>query len=197
MDINVLLFDGFETLDAFGPVEMLSRMGKNPITCCSLDGGPVRSSHKFEVLTVPISQTDPSAVLLIPGGMATRKLAEDQAFLARLREIAQQAEYVLTVCTGSALLARTGLLDGRRATSNKRAFAWVKSTSDKVLWQSCARWVADGKYYTASGVTAGIDMALGFLSDLYGPETSRTMAKNTEYLWNSDSGADPFAAEDH
>lgn len=196
MTFNVLLFDGFETLDAFGPVEMLSRMGKNPIFCCSMEGGPVRSSHGFDISTVSVSEIDPTGVLLIPGGMATRKLVSDEAFLARLKDLAQQAEYVLTVCTGSALLAKTGLLDGRRATSNKKALQWVKSTSDRVLWQHCARWVVDGRYYTSSGVTAGIDMALGFLSDRYGSEVSETLAGNTEYLWNSDSAFDPFAPQE-
>ena len=197
MNINVLLFDGFETLDAFGPVEMLSRMGKNTITCFSMDGGPVMSSHRFQVFTVPVSSVDLTDPLLIPGGMATRKLISDEVFLARLGELARQAEYVLTVCTGSALLAKTGLLDGRRATSNKKAFAWVKSNSDMVLWEGRARWVADGKFYTASGVTAGIDMALGFLRDLYGAEVSETLARNTEYIWNSDSTFDPFSPEEN
>ena len=196
MNINLFLFDGFETLDAFGPVEMLSRMGKNPIVCCSLTGGPVRSSHGFEISTVPVDQVQPEGVLLIPGGMATRKLVEDEPFLARLRDAAEKAEYVLTVCTGSAVLARTGLLDGKKATSNKKAFRWVRSVSDKVFWQPRARWAVDGKYYTSSGVTAGIDMALGFLRDVYGEEVSRTLAGNTEYIWNSDSTFDPFAAEE-
>ena len=193
MNINLLLFDGFETLDAFGPVEMLSRMGKNAVTCFSLTGGAVKSSHGFEVISLPVSSIDPAGVLLVPGGMATRKLVQDETFLAALKDLSQKAEYVLTVCTGSALLAKTGLLDGRRATSNKRAFAWVKTASDRVLWEDCARWTADGKYYTASGVSAGIDMALGFLSDVYGPEVSRTLARNTEYVWNSDSTVDPFS----
>ena len=74
------------------------------------------------------------------------------------------------------------------------AFRWVTSVSDRVLWQRSARWAADGKYYTASGVSAGIDMALGFLRDLYGSEVSETLARNTEYVWNSDSAFDPFAA---
>ena len=72
MTINLLLFDRFETLDAFGPVEMLSDMGNNTIMCCSLAGGPIRSSHGFAVDTVPLVGTDETAVLLIPGGMGTR-----------------------------------------------------------------------------------------------------------------------------
>ena len=193
MTINLLLFDRFETLDAFGPVEMLSDMGKNAIVCCSLAGGPVRSSHGYAVDTLPLEETEPSAVLLIPGGMGTRTLVKDDAFLARLKSAAETAEYVLTVCTGSALLSKTGVLDGRRATSNKMAMAWVKSCSDMVLWQDSARWVADGKYYTSSGVSAGIDMALGFMRDRFGDEKAAAIARNTEYVWHSDSAADPFA----
>ena len=193
MTVNLFLFDRFETLDAFGPVEMLSDMGKNPIVCCSVPGGLIRSSHGFAVETIPLEETDKNAVLLIPGGMGTRPLVNDEAFLARLRAQAEQAEYVLTVCTGSALLAKTGLLDGKRATSNKMAFEWVKGCSDRVLWQSSARWSVDGKFYTASGVSAGIDMALGFLRDRFGEEKARRIERVTEYCWNSDANLDPYA----
>ena len=195
MTINLLLFDRFETLDAFGPVEMLSDMGRNAIVCCSLAGGEVRSSHGFTVHTVPLSETQPEGVLLLPGGMGTRPLVKDETFITGLRTAAEAAEYVLTVCTGSALLAVTGLLDGRRATSNKMALEWVKSCSDKVLWQASARWVADGKFYTASGVSAGMDMALGFLRDRFGEEKARTIARNTEYVWNDRADVDPFARQ--
>jgi len=197
MTINLLLFDRFETLDAFGPVEMLSDMGNNTIVCCSLAGGPIRSSHGFAVDTVPLVGTDETAVLLIPGGMGTRALVDHAEFLSALRERAEKAEYVLTVCTGSALLARTGLLDGKKATTNKMAFAWVKSCGEAVLWQSTARWAADGKFYTASGVSAGIDMALGFMCDRFGAEKADAIARATEYVWNRDPDADPFARTDN
>ena len=195
MTVNLLLFDRFETLDAFGPVEMLSDMGKNKVVCCSLAGGPVRSAHGFTVDTVPLDAAEKNEVLLIPGGMGTRALVGDETFLGRLRKAAEEAAYVLTVCTGSALLAKTGLLDGRRATSNKMAFDWVKSCSDAVDWQDAARWAADGKYYTASGVSAGMDMALGFMRDRFGEEKARRIERVTEYVWNSDSGRDPYARQ--
>ena len=193
MTINLLLFDRFETLDAFGPVEMLSDMGRNTVVCCSVSGGAVRSAHGFTVDTVPLSETDKTGVLLLPGGMGTRALVDDGSFIARLREQAEAAEYVLTVCTGSALLAKTGLLDGRRATSNKMSFEWVKSCSDKVHWLPSARWTSDGKYYTASGVSAGIDMALGFMRDRFGEEKAGRIERVTEYCWNRDPDDDPYA----
>lgn len=76
----------------------------------------------------------------------------------------------MTICTGSALLAKTGLLNDKYATSNKRSFEWVKISFDQVKWIEKARWVVDGKYYTSSGVSAGIDIALVFISDIQGIE---------------------------
>lgn len=76
----------------------------------------------------------------------------------------------MTICTGSALLAKTGLLNDKYATSNKRSFERVKISFDQMKWTEKARWVVDGKYYTSSGVSAGIDMALVFISDIQGIE---------------------------
>jgi putative intracellular protease/amidase len=129
---------------------------------------------------------------LIPGGFGTRKEVDNGPFIKALRSIANGSQFVLTVCTGSALLARTGLLSGRRATSNKRAFDWVVEQDRGVLWKRKARWIRDDKYYTSSGVSAGIDMTLGFVGDRHGTETAERISRGIEYLWNRDSGYDPF-----
>lgn len=102
-------------------------------------------------------------------------------FIDMLRRMAEGAEYVLTVCTGAVLLARTGLLDGRAATSNHRAMAWVMEQGGAVRWRPEARYVADGKYYTAAGVSAGIDMALAFVADRFGAPQARAIAQRMEY----------------
>ena len=125
--------------------------------------------------------------------MGTRRLAGDAAYLAGLKAAALRSAYVLTVCTGSALLAATGLLDGLRATSNKRAFDWAVSVNPRVRWVSRARWVVDGKYYTSSGVSAGMDMALGFLEDRLGRDRAEEAARRIEYVRNADRDEDPFA----
>ena len=83
-----------------------------------------------------------------------------------LKERSEQAALVASVCTGSALLAKAGVLDGLRATSNKLAFAWASSQSEKVQWQQQARWVEDGKVFSSSGVSAGIDMSLAVIAKL-------------------------------
>lgn len=192
--INVLLFNDFESLDVFGPVEVLGRSGYE-LHFCSLTGGEIRSSQNVIVNTVALTDIDPTDILLVPGGEGSRKLVSDSEFLCSLKGIAEMAAYCLTVCTGSALLACTGLLDGRSATGNKRAFSWVKSLNTSVLWKGTARWIKDGKYYSSSGVSAGTDMALGFVSDQMGRNAALTTARNIEYCWNDNSEVDPFSVD--
>jgi len=194
--INIVLFDMFETLDAFGPAEMMDKLPDGgSIGYFSQRGGQVVSSQQLTVVTESFADMDRSGVLLIPGGMGTRTLVDDEDFIAQLRALAEEASFVLTVCTGSGLLAKTGLLDGRRATSNKRAFEWVRSVGEQVNWIKSARWVVDGKFYTSSGVSAGTDMALGFIADRFGLEAALDISDRTEYIWNADKDFDPFAID--
>lgn len=193
MKVNVVLFPDFETLDAFGAAEILSRVGEYGLRFFSASGGLVVSRQGVRVATEKQSDADFAGILLVPGGHGTRSLVKDADFIGQLAGAAEKSQYCLTVCTGSALLAKTGLLDGRRATSNKKAMDWVKSVGPRVAWVDCARWVVDGKFYTSSGVSAGIDMALGFVSDRFGPERAESIADGIEYLWNSDRDSDPFA----
>ena len=190
MNVDVLLFRDFETLDAFGPVEILGSVPGFSVRCVSTNGGMVVSAQGVRVWTEPLGEGS-AEVLLVPGGIGTRRLVGDGAYLQRLKAAAERSAHVLTVCTGSALLAATGLLDGLEATSNKRAFDWVVSVRPGV-WVPRARWVVDGKYYTSSGVSAGMDMALGFLEDRLGRERAEEAARRIEYLWNADGSEDPF-----
>lgn len=91
------------------------------------------------------------------------------------------------------MLTKTGLLNGVKATSNKRSFEWVKSVNLKVNWVYKARWVHDNKFYTSSGVSAGIDMILGFVADKFSKEKAIEIAENIEYVWNDDPSEDIFA----
>ena len=193
-DFNILLYEQFELLDACGPAEVIGELSEYyRIRFVSQSGGLVMCKQRMAVDTLAFEDIDSGGVLLIPGGYGTRPLADDAGFISKLRELAEAAPYVLTVCSGSALLARTHLLDGRKATSNKLSFTWVMAQGAQVHWQKSARWVKDGKYYTSSGVSAGIDMALGFVSDRFGEEKAMWIAKYMEYVWNQDQDNDPFA----
>lgn len=192
MEAGFFLFPEFETLDAAGPIEILKMQPEYKLRYLSMGGGPITSAQGMTVMTENLDHFT-GGILLIPGGMGTRTLVKDGSATGRLKEAAELSEWCLTVCTGSALLAQTGLLDGRRATSNKMAFEWVTGTRPQVHWIRHARWVTDGKFYTSSGVSAGIDMALGFMADRFGTAFSEAAARHIEYLWNRNPGTDPFS----
>ena len=126
-EIVTILFDNFETLDVFGPVEILGRLDEDfHLNFYSLKGGIITSSQDVPVYTKTLSSLNlKNYILMVPGGMGTRKLVDDNVFLEHLKALSLDAEYVLTICTGSILLAKTGFLDGKKATSNKRVFKWT------------------------------------------------------------------------
>lgn len=195
MEVGVLLFEDFETLDVFGPVEIIGRLKDlYTVTFYSLSGGPVRNSHGISILTEKLEpgHNDPE-IFIIPGGLGTRTEVNNIPLIQAILKVAISSNYVLTICTGSALLARTGLLDNRKATSNKRVFDWVTGFGKNVNWIKHARWTVDGKFYTSSGVSAGMDMALGFLSDLHGLEFARKTAFEIEYNWTEEKENDNFS----
>ncbi len=193
--LGVLLFEGFETLDVAGPVEILGHLDQTlTLVTVAETTGPIRSfqgpaTHaEFNLQDCPHLD-----MLLIPGGQGTRPGVENATLLDWIGTRSDSAELVMTVCTGTSLLARTGRLDGRRATTNKMAFEWVITQGPNVEWVKAARWVVDGKYATSSGVSAGIDMALDIVRRLHDDATAEFIADVTEYEWHRDADWDPFA----
>lgn len=216
----LVAFEGFELLDAFGPLELLLLAGYS-VTIAAPTNGVVRGgvvgseackseAAKLEVRScVPVVASHSLVealsqkwdLLLVPGGQGTRALVGDEPFLATLALLCDASAAVASVCTGSALLAAAGVLDGRKATTNKRGWAWVTESSKRaatVEWTPRARWVADrtgGKLCaTSSGVAAGLDMAVWLASDLLGAGVGEAAAKRAEYVPSTDPADDPFAA---
>lgn len=195
--VTALIFDDFETLDLFGVVEVFGRL-PNDYQCkfVSLQGGLVTSSQYVQIQSTAIKDNSfATDILLIVGGIGTRQLVNNNEFLTVLKKFCEQATFVLSVCTGSALLAKIGVLDNKSATSNKLAWQWVIAQSDKVNWIHRARWVVDGKFYTSAGVSAGMDMAYGFIADQHGIDIARQKAHEIEYYWNEDKDSDDFFQE--
>jgi transcriptional regulator GlxA family with amidase domain len=202
--VAVAVFEGFTVLDVYGPVQAFAscRIVKPDgtphrlyqIITVGARPGPVDAGEgTATVVEHAFADAPPHDVLLIPGGFGTRRAVSDPGFLTALAAASERASVTTTVCTGSALLARTGLLDGRPATSNKLAWDWVVQQGPAVRWQRRARWVDDGNVLTSSGVSAGIDMALSLVERLNGRDMALTSARNMEYLWNADPANDPFA----
>lgn len=195
--IGVVLFEGFELLDVFGPVELFGRLpDRFALELVGPIAGPVQSAQGPLVVADHAYRDAPTCdIVLVPGGIGTRGLVEDQVFLGWLRVWASSARYVTSVCTGSGLLAAAGLLDGFRATSNKRAFGWASAQGEGVEWVSEARWVEDRNRWTSSGVSAGMDMALALIAHLHGEDVAIESADAVEYEWHRDPTWDPFAAK--
>lgn len=195
MKLGMVLFDGFQLLDVFGPLEMFGHLADQvQIVMIAQKAGSVRSSAGPVVIADHDFDTAPKLdIVMIPGGAGTRREVDNAPFVGAFKSLAQATPHVATICTGSAVLARTGLLDGVKATSNKRAWQWATGQGSKVVWVPQARWVEDGKYFTSSGISAGMDMALALIQRLFGADTAQAVANRAEYRWHDDPGDDPFA----
>jgi transcriptional regulator GlxA family with amidase domain len=193
--VSIVLFDGFELLDVFGPAELFSMERERLATrYIAPTSEPVASIQGVAVVPdCSYADAPRPDIVLVPGGLGTRRLVEDAGFLAWLREWAGGATLVTSVCTGSAVLAAAGLLDGHRATSNKRAFAWASTHGAAVEWVPAARWVEDRDRWTSSGVAAGMDMAAALLGSLFGADAAREAAESIELELHTDPSWDPFA----
>ena len=192
--LGAVLYEDFELLDLYGPLEMFGSIGAElRIVTVAEKTGPVASFQRpqtvaeFDFASAPMLD-----LILLPGGFGTIPQLENPAMLDFLRRRAATAEVTMSVCSGSAILAKAGLLDGRRATSNKQFFDLARAQGAAVQWVEQARWVEDWPFATSSGVSAGTDMALAVIAKLYGKEIAQQIAESAEYEWQQDSTRDPF-----
>lgn len=194
LQIGLLLFPDFELLDAYGPLELLGALEPRPSLFTIAETPGIIHSHQGPKTIADCSwhAVKTLDILLVPGGQGVRKEIHNADLINALKSLASQAKIVASVCTGSALLAKAGLLDKRRATSNKQAFAWVSSQSPSTHWVQKARWVKDDLFFTSSGVSAGMDMTLAMIAQLFGRAESLRIARYAEYLWNENPDNDPF-----
>lgn len=193
--VSVVLYDGFELLDVFGPFEILSVLTEHfSITMVSAEAGLIASSQGTRVeTTASLASASTADIVLVPGGIGWLRMVEDTDFLEQLRSYCADANLVTSVCTGSAILAAAGLLDGYRATSNKRSFDRVAQHGNSVAWERRARWVQDRDRWTSSGVSAGIDMTAALIADLVGNDLAQHPAEVIEFEPQTDPTDDVFA----
>jgi len=217
VNFGILVFPAFQALDAFGTLDILNMLARDfpmnlSIIARTLDPVSTKqhnpsfnpSGSIFGQSVVPthdFTNAPPLDVLLIPGGFGLAAIggyglpADDD--LDHLIEFVKRTypslKYVLTVCNGSWIAARAGILDGKRATSNKAGWDQTKIVGPNVNWVSHARWVMDGNIWTSSGVTAGMDSALAFVQEVYGADQAKKIAAELEYERHEDPSWDPFA----
>ncbi|MEO0958026.1 MAG: DJ-1/PfpI family protein [Pseudomonadota bacterium] len=193
--LAVFVFPGVQTLDLFGPIELLGGFDDRlALTLVAETEAPVATRHGQRILPdKSIQEGSDYDLLLIPGGDSAIDVAKSPGAMTWIRETVERADLVMTVCTGSILLAMSGKLDGLRATTNKQDFRGTVHHGPNVTWVERARWVQDGKFFTSSGVSAGMDMALAAAAHLFGQDAAERMAEGSEYEWHKDPDWDPFA----
>ncbi len=193
--VGLLLFPGFEPLDAFGPVEafVISEWpgarpeDARPFRVVTIAEALEPVAMRGGILVVPehdLATCPPLDMLLVPGGPGTRTEYGNRSLLEFIRSRARAVGVLCSVCTGAALLANAGVLSGLEATTNRRAFDWVVSVSPPdVRWERTRRWVDAGRIVTSAGVSAGTDMALHLVARLAGEEIAIAAAARMEYRW--------------
>jgi len=178
--IEILLYDGFTALDAIGPYEVLRSVPGWEVEFVAKQRGEVRTDSGVVGLTADRSLEEAGAaeILLVPGGMGTRRTMEDEEILSWLRRADENSKWTTSVCTGSLLLAAAGLLEGKRASGH---WAWLEPLRAFGADPVGGRYVEDGKTITAAGVSAGIDMALYLVGREVGPEVAQAIQLGIEY----------------
>jgi transcriptional regulator GlxA family with amidase domain len=188
--IAILLFDDVEVLDFAGPFEVFSVTNElndhalfNVITV-ALKEEVIRARNGLSVHPDYSLESCPKPdILIVPGGLGTRPLLQREDLMRWITETAEQAELVLSVCTGSLLLAQASVLSGMKATTHHRALDLLSKIGHDVEVLPGERFVDNGPVITSAGISAGIDMSLYVISRLLGEEQARRTANYMEYDW--------------
>lgn len=187
VQVAILLFDGVQIIDFAAPYEVFGQ-ARFGVYTMSADGKPVTTAMGLQVTPDHrFADAPPADVLLVPGGDVDA-VSQHADTLAFVRERAARASHVLSVCTGAQILAATGMLDGKRATTFHRAFDSLAEAYPDVTVVRDARWVDSGRVVTSAGLSSGIDAALHIVALLRGEEFARSTALHLEYDWQPDGG---------
>jgi putative intracellular protease/amidase len=180
MDIAIYIFPKLTALDAIGPYEVLQRLPGAKVKFVGAERGPIRTEQgMLGVMRDYTFDEVPSAdILVVPGGIGTRPLIDDEPSLEWIRAIDAGSTWTTSVCTGSLLLGAAGLLKGKKATTHWAAIEMLEAfeaipTSERVVEQ--------GKIITAAGVSSGIDMALRLAAHIAGDEAAQAIQLGIEY----------------
>ncbi len=197
--IGFLIFDGFQILDAAGPIAAFEIAAAHVPGAYRLDvvaklAGAVASSSGATMAAQPFDAAPKLDTLVVAGGLGTYEALNDAAILAYLREAARVCRRVASVCSGAFLIAEAGLLDGKRATthwSRSRLFAerypGVRLEPDRIF-------VRDGKIWSSAGITAGVDLALALIADDLGEPVARRVAQQLVVYRRRPGGQSQFSA---
>jgi putative intracellular protease/amidase len=178
--IGILVYEGMFTLDAVGPMCVLSELSGTDVRYIGLQKGLIRSGRTVIQVEQTIADVKSLDILIIPGGSAaTWEAGQDSTLLQWIRKIDQTTQITASVCTGAWILGEAGLLQGRRATTH-----WYRAEEMLTRYGATytpARYVHDGKYWTSAGVTAGMDMSLALILEIRGQAYLQGAMLDLEY----------------
>jgi putative intracellular protease/amidase len=180
MQIAILIYDKFTALDAIGPYEVLSRLSGAEVVFAAERPGPVRTDTGMLAVTADAALADAPHpdIVLVPGGPGQEAQMKDGPAHEWLRTADATSTWTTSVCTGSLILAAAGLLAGRRATSHWLALDRLRGLGAQPADE---RVIFDGKYVTAAGVSAGIDLALALSERIAGTPAAQAIQLMIEY----------------
>jgi putative intracellular protease/amidase len=180
MEVAIPLFDRFTALDAVGPYEVLSRIPDARVRFVASDTGPKRTENAMLAMTADarFSDVPEPDIVVVPGGLGTRVLIEDEEILGWIRHAHAHSRWTTSVCTGSLLLAAAGVLDGLEATTHWLELDTLAGLGARPVER---RVVEQGKVITAAGVSSGIDMALTLAARLRGDDLAQAIQLSIEY----------------
>lgn len=185
--VAILMFDGVQIIDFAAPYEVFGQAHFNVFTV-SADGKPVTTAMGLGVNVDYGFENAPAAgIILVPGGDVD-DARKDEPTLAWLRKRSGAADQMLSVCTGSFIMADAGLLDGKQATTFHRAFANFEREYPDVTLIRDQRWVDNGKIVTSAGLASGVDAALHVVAERLGVRKARAIALHLEYDWSPEQG---------
>ena len=179
MNIVFVLFENVTQLDFTGPVQFLSRLPGAKVHVVSKDGAAVKTDCGFSILPRSgFGQCPQADVLCVPGGHGVRDAIADQVIVDFVRQQANGADYITSVCTGAFILGAAGLLQGKKATCH---WAYTHLLPLFGAMHQPTRVVRDGNLITAGGVTSGIDFAIELIAAISGEDVARTIQLALEY----------------
>jgi len=180
MKILFFIFDRITALDIVGPYEVLSRLPNAESVFVAKEKGLVRTDNGVLALhaDVGFADVEKADLLVVPGGFGTRALEKDTMTLDWIRAVDRHTKLTASICTGALVLAAAGLLTGRRANTH---WAVRERLAEHGAIPVGDRIVTDGKYRTAAGVSAGIDLALAMVGEIAGKEFAESVQLGIEY----------------
>jgi transcriptional regulator GlxA family with amidase domain len=179
MKIVILLFDNYTALDIVGPYEVLNKLPNSKIYLVGLEKREYKDTYGLKISADnSIDEISEADILLIPGGFGIDNLLKSEEVLDWIRRIDNTTKWTVSVCSGSLLLAQTGLLDGKNCTTHWRRKEQLQRFNVTVKNE---RYIQDGKFITSAGVSAGIDMALYLVSKIAGDQTAMMFQLAMEY----------------